>query len=114
MSNTQLYFYHCLACGARLKGGLTEHKEGCSIGELIKNAKENMSTIKIITEGEIGGIYLEDDGCALIAPGLDNDITTGADGCFFVRLQSWDETRTHQTLNSLAGKRVRITLEVVE
>jgi len=40
---------------------------------------------------------------------------SGTDGSFFVRLQSWNETtRKHETLESLRGKQVRITIETLD
>lgn len=54
---------------------------------------------------------IEDGGCAMIAEG---DVETGNDPHFFLRFQSWDEDlRTHPTLNSLLGKRLRITIEEI-
>lgn len=34
--------------------------------------------------------------------------------CLFVRVQSWDETRKHEEFRSLEGKKVRVTIEVIE
>lgn len=50
----------------------------------------------------------EDGGMALIAE-------FGGDGeaGMFVRLHSWDKTRNHSEAIRLAGKHVRITVEVV-
>lgn len=30
---------HCVVCGAYLMGGLTQHKPGCSIGQIIEDFK---------------------------------------------------------------------------
>ncbi|QSY98571.1 helix-turn-helix transcriptional regulator (plasmid) [Rhizobium bangladeshense] len=37
-----------------------------------------------------------------------------ADGCMFVRLQSYDERKLHRTFKQFEGKRIRVTVEVVE
>lgn len=54
----------------------------------------------------------EDSGCALISEniGFDEEGTHN----MFVRIQSWDENKQHRHALSLAGKRVRVTIEVVE
>lgn len=59
-------------------------------------------------------ISVEDGGCAkilFVAP------TDGEDG-IFARIQSWyenpDDPKAHQEINQLLGKRVRITIEVIE
>ncbi len=49
----------------------------------------------------------EDGGMAKI-------LTTDSQGNLFVRLQSWDEEKIHPELKSMVGKKVRITVEVVE
>lgn len=59
----------------------------------------------------------EDCGAALIA-----EIIADGDETFFVRLQSYDENvweddyegETHAFMNKIRGKRVRITVEVIE
>lgn len=60
-------------------------------------------------------IDVEDSGQALIAQ-IDGD-----DPNFFVKLQSWDESAVdtdgtvgHRIMNSLRGKRVRVTVEVID
>ena len=60
-------------------------------------------------------ISREDSGHALIAD-LDHTEISGADDAFFVRLHSWSDADQpeHKTLDSLRGKRVKITLEVVD
>jgi len=57
----------------------------------------------------------EDGGAAIIvsdgSPELIGKIGSG----MFVRIQSWDENETgHREIKILEGKRVRITLEVIE
>lgn len=53
----------------------------------------------------------EDSGCALILDDLGGTEFMG-DGFLFVRVQSWDDDKKHPLLNSLAGKTIRITIEV--
>lgn len=38
----------------------------------------------------------------------------GVDGCFHVRLQSWDETLKHPSIRSLAGRRIRVSIEILD
>lgn len=67
------------------------------------------------------GHDIEDGGQAVIVH-ADDHAATGDDGCFFVRLQSWDERAadrslpagTHPIMQSIFGKRVRVTVEVLE
>lgn len=55
---------------------------------------------------------IEDSGQAII-------LTTAGDGVeggpgMFVRVQSWDETRQHEELRKFNGRRLRVTVEVIE
>jgi hypothetical protein len=81
-----------------------------------------------VPENEQGfGLNIEDGGQAVIV----HAGKTGDDHCFFVRLQSWDAlgvrpraTRekpnpplpegSHPLMQSLFGKRVRVTVEVLD
>lgn len=56
-------------------------------------------------------VHEEDGGCALIFEGDESGETLG-DGCFFVRLQSWDDNGTHPLMNSLKGKKIKVTVEI--
>lgn len=75
-------------------------------------------------------IKFEDGGCAVI---LEPEwIVNGGDDSIFVRIQSWDENITedvmydrknsrednallgHKSIQTLFGKKVRITIEVIE
>lgn len=56
-------------------------------------------------------ILSEDSGMALIFE-EDYDGEILGDGCLFVRLQSWDNDSVHPLMNSLIGKKIRITVEV--
>jgi hypothetical protein len=67
-----------------------------------------MST-KIVFEG-IAEAKHEDSGCALI---YEVDSLDKASD-MFVRLQSWDKTGQHLEAMTLKGKKVRVTVEVVE
>ena len=54
----------------------------------------------------------EDGDAALIFDGYNASELIG-DGCLFVRLQSWDAPDcVHPLLNSMIGKKIRITVEV--
>jgi hypothetical protein len=67
----------------------------------------------IVITGQVWSMSKEDGGAALIAD-VDSETESSTDGSFFVRLQSWNETtRKHETLESLRGKKVRITVEVL-
>jgi hypothetical protein len=61
---------------------------------------------------ELSKLKREDNGAALIAEYV-TELEQG-DDCMWVKLQSWDETKRHRTLRAMEGKRVRITVEVVE
>lgn len=57
----------------------------------------------------------EDDKRLLTCRGLDRfAVDGGHDGAFFVRLHSRSEAGRHPILESLRGKRVRVTVEVEE
>jgi len=73
--------------------------------------------------GGLTGVKFEDSGQAAICysplqtPDVDPETwMTVVEGApeFFVRLHSWDETTRHEFFRSLMGKKVRVTLEVVE
>jgi hypothetical protein len=72
----------------------------------------------IIITGTVGDISTEDSGAAKIAD-LDDEESTGSPE-FFVRLQSYNDNfdstdkQMHPTMDALAGKKVRITVEVIE
>ncbi len=55
----------------------------------------------------------EDSGLALILNDLGGTELEG-DGSLFVRVQSWDDDKEHPLMNSLIGKKIRITIEVEE
>jgi hypothetical protein len=52
-------------------------------------------------------ISTEDGGCAKIGT-----IYT-ENGCFFVRVQSWDEDKIHPEFSELVGKTLKVTIEVI-
>lgn len=66
--------------------------------------------MKIIIDEQIDteDVEIEDNGCAKI-------VALGQEG-FFVRLISYSEADPpdHQTMQNMIGKRVRVTIEVVE
>jgi len=65
---------------------------------------------KVIVEA-VPHFSTEDGGCAKIAEVCPNDF---ADEGIFVRIQSWSEKHNHDTLDKLEGKKVRVTIEVVD
>ena len=69
----------------------------------------------IIITGTVNDISIEDGGAAKIAD-LDDMLVNGEEHSpFFVRLQSWDDLAfNHETLDAMHGKKVRITVEVLE
>ena len=64
--------------------------------------------MKVVVEGTVA-ITEEDGGQAMIAAIEDENVPE-----FFVRLQSWSEERRHIVIRSLAGKRVRVTVETID
>ena len=66
--------------------------------------------MKVVVEGTVA-ITEEDGGQAMIAAIEDENVPE-----FFVRLQSWSEEspRRHTVMRSLAGKRVRVTVETID
>jgi hypothetical protein len=56
----------------------------------------------------------EDGGMALIDTDDFTDEVSGLTDTLFVRLHSWDESGAHPEMTALRGKRVRITVEVIE
>lgn len=58
-------------------------------------------------------INSDDGGMALIIETEGYSPTDDVDKtCVFVRFQSWDDDRKHILMNSLRGKKIRITVEV--
>jgi hypothetical protein len=53
---------------------------------------------------------VEDGGAARIATIADDR----DDSCLFVRIQSWDELSRHEEFRELEGKKIRVTIEVIE
>ena len=54
-------------------------------------------------------VQAEDGGQALIA-----EFSGGSDTGLFVRLQSWDESKRHEEMAQLMGRRVRVTVEIID
>ena len=64
---------------------------------------------KIVIEG-IVKLDSEDSGFCLVDYYFSQDF----DNSFFVRLFSWDETKEHSTIRMMEGKKVRVTVEIIE
>lgn len=69
-------------------------------------------TSKIVMEQTLRLDSREDSGMALIGENFEH--TPSEDNGFFARLQSWDVTKAHKVFNELLGRRVRVTVEVIE
>lgn len=61
------------------------------------------------TQVDHPAVDIEDGGRAKILS-LDDNSEVG----LFVRVQSWDETKEHKDFNQLLGKRVRVTVEILD
>lgn len=66
---------------------------------------------KIVIEGQIRPeqVDVEDGGMAMIGQPDEESLHP-----FFVKLQSWDETKQHTTFKNFIGKRVRVTVEIID
>ena len=74
----------------------------------------------IIIVGIVGEPDIEDSGAAQIAEVTDAE-SEGTDNCFFVRLHSWNDNYTsqngspkHTTMDTRVGRKVRITVEIID
>lgn len=66
---------------------------------------ENGEVVSIFITGTIG-LDPDDGGQALVGE-------VGVEDTFFVRLQSWDETKKHELIRELDHQLVRVTVEVL-
>lgn len=66
---------------------------------------------KELLDVEAHHLKSEDSGHALLLNDIGGTELEG-DSSMFVRIQSWDDTKEHPLLNSLVGKKIRITIEV--
>lgn len=64
---------------------------------------------KIVLEGVVK-LDSEDGGMSLV----DYDFAQDDFAPFFVRLHSWDEAQKHSTIRMMEGKKVRVTVEIIE
>ena len=64
---------------------------------------------KIVLEG-IVKLDSEDGGMCLV----DYDFSQDDSSTFFVRLFSWDDTKEHATIRMMEGKKVRVTVEIID
>lgn len=69
---------------------------------------------KIILEGPVE-CDKEDAGRVLVAQ-IDHVVgeSEDSDEGLYVRIQSWSENKNHETMNTLIGKKVRVTIEIIE
>ena len=57
----------------------------------------------------------EDSGCALIAEPISfNTLNSDDDNGMCVRITSWDDDTVHSDMRPLVGKKVRVTIEILE
>jgi hypothetical protein len=68
--------------------------------------------MKVELEG-VANFHEDDGGQALIAEVETSEFANDDEG-FFVRLHSWSERHVHEVAEKLQGKRVRVTVEVIE
>lgn len=71
--------------------------------------------MRYTTEGVLEITSVEDGGQALICEPF--PIETGhsdEENGMSVKIQSWDEDTAHTDLNLIKGKKIRITIEVIE
>lgn len=54
-------------------------------------------------------VSIEDGGQAMIA-----ELTDGREEGLFVRVQSWDPGREHAEMRSMMGRRISVTIEVLD
>ena len=64
--------------------------------------------LRRVAEHEVP-VQAEDGGQALIA-----ELAGKGETGLFVRLQSWDETKRHEDMSRLMGRRVRVTIEIID
>lgn len=79
--------------------------------------------MKLIFEELISKVEVDkqDSGQALIytfngikEPYDESEEMNGCEAGVFVRFQSWDTSKQHETFNKFIGKKVKVTIEVVE
>lgn len=74
-----------------------------------------MTTTKIFeVEADHDSEYLdvEDSGCAQIYNLFDP--ADGEDEGLFVKIQSWSDSGKHPDMDKLKGKRIRVTVEIID
>lgn len=89
---------------------LNEAKEFCNDNQLtIVDPKK----VKAVFEQTIipADIAIEDSGRAKI---IQIDAGDGNDNGMFIGLHSWDETLQHKDFNDLIGKKIRVTIEIID
>lgn len=76
--------------------------------------------MKTVLETEKLEVTIEDCGHAMIAevgeavqPDPVSDLVYGPDP-LFVRIHSWDDSLNHSEMKQLIGKRIRVTIDVIE
>lgn len=78
--------------------------------EMLKPTTPSVSS-PVIVEGRLfrRDVDIEDGGQAMIS-----ELTGDAEEGFFVRMQSWSDTKEHPVMLGLIGKKLRITVEILD
>lgn len=73
----------------------------------------NIEMVASISKGD-GDVYLSDNDDTLKSLHIaDDNLRDDADGLWFI-LNSNDETKEHELLNLLCGKKIKISIEIIE
>ena len=70
-----------------------------------------MKVFEVIEYVDPKFVESEDGGAARIYTISDDP---EAESGMFLRIQSWDENKEHTDINNLIGKRIRVTVEVLD
>lgn len=85
------------------------------MGKIKSELEKAPKGFKLKTEGKVKIESNEDGGQALICNSfMINTANSDDNNGMFVTLQSWDDDTVHTDLNMLMGKKIRITLEVLD
>lgn len=74
---------------------------------------DKMKTISII-EGKVIDLSSEDKGKFKVCYYDEGNISFLDDNCFILTIQSYDVNKEHKTINSMVGKKYKITVEIEE
>ena len=85
------------------------------MSKIKSNIEKAPKGFKLTTEGVVELESKEDGGAAMIAETFpfETDSSDDENG-MFVKIQSWDEDTVHSDFIRILGKKVRITIEVLD